>query len=125
MEKFGKYWGLIVGVLGVLAGVAGWLYNQGAQSKSLEGKTFKSPEERVKVVDHVLKAPSPEKIWRKYYTDSIKQAQDSIDRILVIKSRAKRDSLLIEEHKLNQKNAVQVYQMKEELEFIKRKLNAN
>ncbi len=126
MEDFKKYWGIIAMVIGGAVGVFGWVYNQGAGSKSLEGRTFATPEEKVSVIEHVLKSPTPDKIWKKYYKDSIKEAQDSIDRVQIIKSRAKRDSLMVEEFKqrkyadsINLLNADQLYQIKEELKAIK------
>jgi len=126
MEEFKKYWGIIAMVIGGAVGVFGWVYNQGADSKTLEGRTFATHEEKVSVIEHVLKSPTPDKIWKKYYKDSIKEAQDSIDRIQVIKSRAKRDSLMVEEFRqrkyadsINLLNADQLYQIKEELKAIK------
>ena len=62
MEKFSKYWSLIVAVVGVLVGVAGWLYNQGATSKSTEGRIFDTPEQKVEVVKYVEESPSSEEI---------------------------------------------------------------
>lgn len=125
MEKFNKYWSLIVAVVGVLVGVAGWLYNQGAMSKSTEGRIFDTPEQKVEVVKYVEESPSPEEIWRKHI-------MDSINTINAIKSRAKRDSLLIKEHKarlvadsINRLNADQMYQIKEELKILKDRIIIN
>lgn len=125
MEKFNKYWNLIVAIVGVLVGVAGWLYNQGAISKSNEGRIFDTPEQKVEVVKYVEESPSPEEVWRKYI-------MDSINTVNAIKSRAKRDSLLMEEHKarlvadsINRLNADQMFQIKEELKILKDRIIIN
>ncbi len=119
MDKFNKYWGILVAVIGVIAGVFGWIYNKGAESKSIEGRIFDSPEQRVYVVTKVEELPTPQEAWQEYYLDSI----DTADRI---KSRKTRDSLMILEHEarvitdsINRLNADQIYQIKEELKAIK------
>ena len=113
METFKKYWGFIAMIIGGAMGVFGWVYNQGATSKSLEGRTFSSPEEKVTVVDHVLKAPTPEQQQRAYFVDSI-------NKVHAMKSRNIRDSLLKAELKLGKirdsiqiLNADQLYQTKQ------------
>lgn len=113
MEKFGKYWGIIAMVIGGIIGAAGWLYNQGAESKSTEGKIFDSPEQKVTVVKHVEDSPTPEQQQRQLILDSINTAH-------AIKSRAKRDSILEEEVRRSKErdsimllNADQMYQIKE------------
>ena len=57
---------------------------------------------------------------------------DSINTINAMKSRNRRDSLLIEEHKarlvadsINRLNADQMYQIKEELKILKDKIIIN
>jgi len=119
METFKKYWGFGAMLLGGCVAVFGWVYNQGATSKSLEGRTFSSPEEKVTVVDHVLKAPTPEQQQRAYFIDSL-------NKVHAMKSRATRDSLLRAELELGKirdsiqiLNADQLFQIKQELKAIK------
>jgi len=120
MEKFMKYWQLIVGVLGgTLIAVFGWFYTQGQQSKEYEGRTFDTPEQKVYTVKKVENLPSPKEEWQKYYLDSI-------NNVSAIKSRKVRDSLMIVERKareytdsINLLNADQLYQTKEEVKQIK------
>ena len=122
METFKKYWGFGAMLLGGCVAVFGWVYNQGATSKSLEGRTFSSPEEKVTVVDHVLKAPTPEQQQRAYFVDSI-------NKVHAMKSRNIRDSLLKAELKLGKirdsiqiLNADQLYQTKQVQQEILKEL---
>lgn len=119
MEFLKKYWFLITFFVAPLGLALVWIV-------TIDSKTFSSAEEKVTIVDHVKKAPTPEKIWKKYFKDSINDARDSIDRITVQKSRAMRDSLIREEHiarkyadSINFLNADQLYQIKEELKQLK------
>ena len=119
MEFLKKYWFLITFVVAPLSAGLVWIV-------SLDSKTFSSAEEKVIIIDHVKKAPTPEQIWKKYYKDSINDARDSIDREVVKKSRRLRDSLMVEELKarkyadsINLLNADQLYQIKEELKSLK------
>mgnify|MGYP000881964259 CR=1 FL=1 len=119
MEFLKKYWFLITFVVTPLGLALVWIV-------SIDSKTFSSAEEKVIIIEHVKKAPTPEKIWKKYYKDSINDARDSIDRETVKKSRAMRDSLIKQEHiarkyadSINLLNADQLFQIKEELKQIK------
>tara|TARA_R110000851_G_scaffold295152_4_gene450004 strand:+ start:624 stop:989 length:366 start_codon:yes stop_codon:yes gene_type:complete len=118
MDFFNKYWGVIVAIGGVIIGVAGWLFNQGIEYNSLEGKTFDSPEQKVEVVKYVKDAPTPKDMWQKHLRDSL----DSVNRV---NSRKIRDSLMVLEYEARKKtdsinilNADQLFQIKEELKKL-------
>ena len=122
LEKASKYAGWITAVLVALASGVGFIFDWGASTASTEGKVFDSPEQKVYVVEHVEKAPTPEQIWKKYLQDSIKERE-------VAKSRRRRDSIMIEELKARKKadsinylNAVQMSQIKAELKVLKDKI---
>lgn len=119
IEKLQKYWGFLALIIGGLVGVYGWIYNQGTLNAKFEGRTFDSPDQKVYVVKKVEELPTPEQEQRKYFQDSINTAS-------AIKSRRKRDSLWLLEHKarmrtdsINRLNADQLFQIKEELKKIK------
>ena len=104
LENIKKYWFLY----GVLTGAAIWI-------ATINSKTFDSPEQKVEITNHVELAPTPEQQQRKLILDSI-------NNVHAIKSRNKRDSLLLEMTKrvkiidsINLLNAEQVYQIKEQL----------
>ena len=121
MDDFKKYWGILVAVVGVCVGVAGWLFNKGAETQDVNGRIFDSPEQKVFIVHTVKELPSTEQTIGKHLRDSM----DAVNRI---KSRKIRDSLMILEHEarkhtdsINRLNADQMYQIKQEL----KRLNLN
>ena len=124
MEKFGKYWGIFIGVAGVLVAIAGWLYNRGVADSTINGRIFDSTEQKVTIIEHVVKGPTPAQQQKAYILDSINKTN-------AIKSRAKRDSIMMAELKarklgdsINRLNSDQIYQTKEELKEIKRLLQS-
>jgi len=124
METFKKYWGFGAMIIGGCLGVFGWVYNQGADSKSLEGRTFDSPEQKVYVVKSVEDSPTPEQKQRAYFIDSI-------NKVHAMKSRNTRDSLLQAELKLGKirdsiqiLNADQLYQTKQVQQEILQEIKA-
>ena len=110
-----EYWFLIVFMLGAIGTGAAYLF-------SMDGRMFKDVDERIKVVKYVEDSPSAEQKQRAYFMDSINQAN-------AIKSRARRDSLMLiianrneamekriqHMDSINLLNAAQVYQIKEQL----------
>lgn len=123
-EQISKWGGWLTSVVVGAAAVITFIYTKGADSQKYEGRTFDSPEQKVVVVKHVEDGPTPEQQQRAYILDSI-------NKIHAIKSRAKRDSLMAAEVKarkyadsINQLNADQIYQTKEELKEIKQLLKA-
>ena len=119
MDAFKKYWGILAMILGGVVGAYGWVYNQGAESKSIEGRIFDSPEQKVEVVKTVEDMPSPEQQQRAILLDSINNAH-------AIKSRSMRDSVYLLETKARRRtdsiillNADQLYQIKDELKKLK------
>jgi len=119
METFKKYWGFVAMIVGGVIGVYGWVYNQGSESQSLEGRVFDSPEQKVVIVSHVEEGPTPEQQQRAILLDSVNSAH-------AIKSRAMRDSVYLLETKARKKtdsiillNADQMYQIKEEIKKLK------
>jgi hypothetical protein len=124
-EQISKWGGWITSVVIGAAAVITFIYTKGADSQKYEGRTFDSPEQKVEVVKHVENGPTPEQRQRAYILDSI-------NKINAIKSRARRDSLLAAEVKarkdadsINQLNADQLYQTKQELKEIKELLRRN
>lgn len=111
--------GWILATLGALFAIYTFVFNQGATSKSIEGRTFDSPEQKVTVVKHVEEGPTPEQRQRQLILDSI-------NTVHAIKSRATRDSIMAVEVKarkyadsINRLNADQLYQTKQEIKEIK------
>lgn len=125
METLEKHWKLISGIIVGISAVATWIFSQGANSRSLEGKVFDSPEQKVEIITHVEDAPSPKQLQLKHLRDSINTAH-------AMKSRSKRDSAHFEELRrrhvtdsINQLNADQIYQIKQEFKEIKELLKRN
>jgi len=119
METFKKYWGFVAMILGGIIGAYGWIYNQGAESQSLEGRVFDSPEQKVVVVKHVEEGPTPEQQQRAILLDSVNNSN-------AIKSRAMRDSVYLQETRARKKtdsiimlNADQMFQIKQEIKKLK------
>lgn len=119
METLKKNIAWIIATLSTIGALYMFVYQRGASSQSIEGRTFDSPEQKVTVVKHVEEGPTPEQQQRAYILDSINTAN-------AIKSRARRDSILVAETKarkyadsINRLNADQLYQTKEEIKQIK------
>ncbi len=120
METFKKYWQLIIGVVTTVLVVIGWVYDRGRIDSNYEGKIFDTVEQKVETVQHIENSPTPKQVMAKYL-------RDSINTVHAKRSRAKRDSLWMEEHKarkytdsINRLNADQLFQIKQELKEIKK-----
>ena len=120
-----KYW-WVYGVITALIGAIGWIYTQGGISNQKDNRLFSTPEKRIETEQYFETKPSAAQEMRQLILDSIaaeaqiKNAEDAR------RSRAKRDSVYLEEVKarkitdsINRLNADQMYQIKEELKRIK------
>jgi hypothetical protein len=122
MEKFNKWWNLITVVTVAIIGAAGWLYTQGQESNSLDGRTFDSTEQKIQHIIHVKSVLNPTQQREKQIFDSIqiaeikglmeKSVKDNKD---IKKHIHNLDSLVKQEAETNVKNADQLYQIKEKL----------
>lgn len=115
MDKFSKYWGIAVAVGGVLIGVAGWLYNKGAETQNINGRIFDSPEQKVEHVRHVSEVLPPIEQEKRRIYDSIER--DKTNQLL---KKLDKDSYDIKRHihhidSIQLLNADQMYQIKETL----------
>lgn len=115
METFKKNIAWIIATLSTIGALYLFVFERGAQSQNTEGRIFDSPEQKVYTVKKVEEMPTPEQTQRQLILDSI-------NTINAIKSRAKRDSLLIKMSEqlkhldtLYLKTSDQVFQIKEEL----------
>lgn len=112
MEFLKKYWFLITFVVApLLTGIA-FLF-------SLKSRIFETPEEKVSVVKFVEESPSPEQQQRAYFMDSLNKVSAIKTREVRLKKELERDSIRAIQDSIImdyvQKNADQVFQIKEEL----------
>lgn len=117
VKKWYEGWQIIAGVLSVLAVAVGYIYTQGQESRSMEGRTFDSPEQKVETIYHIRSVPTPDKLREKAIFDSIQISE--IKELLIKNSKADND---IKKHihhidSINLLNADQMYQIKKELKI--------
>lgn len=110
-----QYWFLVGALSTGLCTAVGWVIGA-------NGRMFSSPEEKVRIVTKVDEGLTPEQVQRAYFMDSLEKAS-------AIKAREKRlktdltrdsirgvqDSIMMD---LVQKNAIQIFQIKEEIKKI-------
>ena len=115
MKAIRENWAIIVLILGYIGmGIAYYIHNE-VDGELIKHRVFDSPEEKVTVIDHVKKAPSPAQLQRQLILDSINKItaiefrKKAIEQMEQQEKRAKyQDSILL-------LNADQMYQIKEEL----------
>lgn len=115
VKKWYEGWQIIVAVISVLSVAVGYIYTQGQESKSMEGRTFDSPEQKVEHIHHVKATGSADKLREKAIFDSIQISE--IKELLIKNSKADND---IKKHihhidSINLLNADQMYQIKKQL----------
>ena len=126
MENIKKYWWVYT-VLAAIIGGATWLYTQGSISHEKDSRLFSTPKKRIQTEQYMDQRPSPAQEQRQIILDSIAAVRAIENAEHAKKSRATRDSLFEIERKariitdsINQLNADQMYQIKEELKRIKK-----
>lgn len=116
METFNKYMPLLA-LLGIISAIAGGIYFFGGFMNAVESGVL-TPEQKIKIIKHEEMAPNDVDTYIMYKTvDSIFKVEkkDSKD---AIRSRAVRDSLIADAKDIANKNAVQIYQMKQQQDTI-------
>ena len=110
MEFLKKYWFLITFVVTPLGIGIVWVI-------SIDSKTFDNPEQKVEVINYVSESPSPEQKQRAYLMDSLDKDSAIKTRAVRLKRELKRDSIRAIKDSIVldyvQKNAEQIYQIKE------------
>lgn len=122
METFQKYWGILVAVIGVTAGAFGWIYNKGADSRALDGRTFDTTEQKVYTIKKVEDMPSPSQERERSIFDSLATVKTTELLETVINDSRSIKSHIHHLDSINMLNADQMYQIKEE---IKKNHNLN
>jgi len=122
-KKWYDYWQIWVTVIGTVGGLFTYIYTQGANSKSLEGRSFDSAEQKVEHIYHVKSVPSPKKQREKVIFDSIQISE--IKELLKVNLR---DNADVKKHihhldSINALTADQIYQMTQEVKSIKSSRN--
>ena len=125
LENFKKYW-FLYGIVVALIGAIGWIFSQGGISHEKETRLFSTPELRIEVEADHKQRPTPAQQMKLFVLDSIANVRSIENDSAAKVSRARRDSIYLEEVKARKitdsillLNADQVYQIKEELKRIK------
>ena len=130
--KYWKYYAIIMAMISL----GGWLYSQGSSDKDIENRIFTTKELKFETERYMKKKPSPAQEQRARILDSINNVSATKSRakrdsiyIEEVKARAKRDSIYLIEVKarkvtdsINRLNADQLYQIKVEFEGIREEL---
>ena len=124
-ENIIKYWKYYAILTAMISGGV-WLYNQGSSDKEIENRLFSDKEIKYETEKWMKEKPTALEEQKARILDSIANVRTIENSKSAIKSRAKRDSTLVEEIKarkvtdsINLLNADQLYQIKEEFQEIK------
>ena len=124
-ENIMKYWKYYA-VVTAMVTVGGWLYTQGVNDRETETRIFTTESMRYETEKYMDSKPSAKQEVEKFFRDSVKAIEVTKNSESARKSRAMRDSTLVEEIKarkvtdsINRLNADQLYQIKEEFQEIK------
>ena len=127
-ENIMKYWKYYA-VVTAMVSAGAWLYTRGGDDKDVENRLFSDKEIKYETEKWMKEKPTALEEQRTRILDSIANVRTIENNESAIKSRAKRDSTLIEEIKarkftdsINLLNADQMYQIKEEFKLIKEQL---
>jgi len=127
-ENIMKYWKYYAIVVALISG-GGWLYTQGGDDNDIEHRLFSNEEIKYETEKWMEEKPTALEEQKTRLLDSVEKATTIKNNLSAIKSRAKRDSIVIEEIKarkhtdsINLLNADQLYQIKEEFKVIKEQL---
>lgn len=123
--KYWKYYALLSALISALA----WVYARGADDNVAENRLFTTKEIRYETEKYMEEKVSAIQEQRIHLLDSIGKIAIIENSKSAKKSRAMRDSVYLEETKarkltdsINQLNADQLYQIKEEFKLIKEEL---
>ena len=134
-ENIMKYWKYYA-IISVMITLGGWLYSQGGAARGIENRMFKTKELKYETEKYMEEKPSAVEEHRALILDSINNVSATKSRakrdsiyIEEVKARAKRDSIYLIEVKarkvtdsINRLNADQLYQIKVEFEGIREEL---
>jgi len=124
-ENIMKYWKYYA-VVTAMVSVGAWLHTKGGEDKAVENRLFSNKEIRYETEKWMENKPTELEEQKARILDSMANVETIKNNISARKSRAKRDSTLVEEIKarkvtdsINRLNADQLYQIKEEFQEIK------